>query len=119
VEEVKHIDDDEVAFFVGQPQLIQGVMKPYQIEALNWLINLHRNNVCGILADEMGLGKTVETISLLAFLHQIQIEKEKNNGIKITRDKRVKHLILVPKTTLSNWKNEFNKFCPKMKPFVF
>lgn len=41
-------------------------MRYYQVEALNWLISLHKHGISGILADEMGLGKTLETISLLA-----------------------------------------------------
>ena len=50
-------------------------MRPYQIEALSWLVNQYQLGVNSILADEMGgissalshagLGKTLETISLL------------------------------------------------------
>jgi len=29
-------------------------MRDYQLEALNWLIRLHDQNLNGILADEMG-----------------------------------------------------------------
>mmetsp|Transcript_524 Transcript_524/g.460 ORF Transcript_524/g.460 Transcript_524/m.460 type:complete len:154 (-) Transcript_524:237-698(-) len=126
----KNIDDEDMGggeeeedniggFFAGQPQLIQGTMKIYQIEALNWLIHLHRNNICGILADEMGLGKTLETISLLAFLHQIQIEQQKNTGTTLSNEKKMKHIIIVPKTTLGNWVNEFKKFCPTLKITLF
>eukprot|EP01084_Bolivina_argentea_P011309 21140_1 len=59
-----------------QPSIITGAqMYPYQIEALNWMIQLFElnNNKCyinGILADDMGLGKTLETISLIAYLKQ-------------------------------------------------
>jgi SWI/SNF-related matrix-associated actin-dependent regulator of chromatin subfamily A member 5 len=28
-------------------------MRPYQLEALNWMIRLHDAGACGILADEM------------------------------------------------------------------
>ena len=55
-------------------------MRPYQIEALSWLVNQYQRGVNSILADEMGgfssphslagLGKTLETISLLGFLRQ-------------------------------------------------
>ena len=31
-----------------------GQMRDYQIEGLNWLINLHHQGINGILADEMG-----------------------------------------------------------------
>ena len=36
-----------------QPQSIAGEMRDYQLEALNWLIRLHDQNINGILADEM------------------------------------------------------------------
>lgn len=56
----------------------------------------------GILADEMGLGKTIQTISLIAFLREY---------------KHVKgyHLIIVPKSTVPNWINEFKKWVPEMR----
>lgn len=37
--------------------LIGGILKPYQIQGLEWLVSLYNNNLNGILADEMGLGK--------------------------------------------------------------
>lgn len=67
----------------------------------------------------MGLGKTLEAISLMAFLHQIQIEKELGMNTKIHIDKRMKHIVLVPKSTLGNWVKEFKKFCPALKVFLF
>lgn len=91
----------------SQPSLIEhGTMRDYQIEALNWMISLHDNGVCGILADEMGLGKTLETISLLAYLKQYR----NSNG---------PHLIIVPKSTLGNWMREINKWCPSLSTIAF
>lgn len=29
------------------------------------------------------------------------------------------HLVLVPKSTLGNWVNEFKRFCPALRPFRF
>ncbi|CAF3360378.1 unnamed protein product, partial [Rotaria sp. Silwood2] len=37
--------------------LVGGMLKPYQIQGLEWLVSLYNNNLNGILADEMGLGK--------------------------------------------------------------
>jgi SNF2 family DNA or RNA helicase len=37
--------------------LVGGILKPYQIQGLEWLVSLYNNNLNGILADEMGLGK--------------------------------------------------------------
>ena len=76
------LDDSEMNLIhiTCQPSCIQGTMRPYQIEALSWLVNQYQLGVNSILADEMGsfssllshagLGKTLETISLLGFLRQ-------------------------------------------------
>lgn len=79
-----------------------GELRDYQIRGLNWLISLHDSKINGILADEMGLGKTLQTISLLGYLkHFRKIEGP--------------HLIVVPKSMLSNWSNEIEKWCPSLK----
>ncbi|EEA05878.1 SNF2 family N-terminal domain-containing protein [Cryptosporidium muris RN66] len=90
-----------------QPTCITGgQLKPYQLEGLNWLIYLYESGLNGILADEMGLGKTFQTISLLAYLK----EYRNIDGV---------HLILSPKSTLGNWINEINRFCPCIKTLKF
>jgi SWI/SNF-related matrix-associated actin-dependent regulator of chromatin subfamily A member 5 len=79
-----------------------GQMREYQLEGLNWLINLHDNNISGILADEMGLGKTLQSISLLAYLRE-------------SRNVQGPHLVLSPKSTIGNWAKEFQRWCPSLK----
>ena len=79
-----------------------GQMRPYQLEGLNWLIRLYENGINGILADEMGLGKTLQTISLLGYL-------------KESRGVAGPHLIITPKSTLTNWGNECARWCPSLK----
>ena len=54
-----------------QPSIINGKMRDYQLEGLNWLIRNHENGINGILADEMGLGKTLQSISILAYLYEV------------------------------------------------
>ncbi|KAK4997617.1 chromatin remodeling complex Adenosinetriphosphatase, partial [Elasticomyces elasticus] len=76
-------------------------MRDYQVQGLNWLIQLHENGISGILADEMGLGKTLQTISFLGYLRFVR-------GIKGP------HLIAVPKSTLDNWAREFAKWIPEV-----
>jgi SWI/SNF-related matrix-associated actin-dependent regulator of chromatin subfamily A member 5 len=83
-----------------------GQMRPYQLEALNWMIRLHNAGVSGILADEMGLGKTLQSISLLAYLKEF-------------RDSSGPHLIVVPKSTLGNWMREVKRWCPKLEPMEY
>ncbi|KYQ91957.1 SNF2-related domain-containing protein [Tieghemostelium lacteum] len=81
-------------------------MRSYQLIGLNWLALLYKENINGILADEMGLGKTIQTISLLAYIH----EHQKDYG---------PHLIVVPPTTLSNWERELQKWCSRLKVFTY
>lgn len=49
-------------------------MRSYQIQGLNWMIELYKHDCSGILADEMGLGKTVQSISLIGYLQHVQYE---------------------------------------------
>ena len=56
---------------LSQPKcIVNGTMRSYQLEGLNWLIALYDTGINGILADEMGLGKTLQTISLLGYLYE-------------------------------------------------
>ena len=80
-------------------------MRDYQVAGLNWLISLHENGISGILADEMGLGKTLQTIAFLGYLRHIC-------------DVTGPHLITVPKSTLDNWKREFQKWTPEVNVLV-
>lgn len=90
-----------------QPSVITGgKMREYQLQGLNWLIHLYDNGINGILADEMGLGKTLQTISLLGYLREFR-------GITGP------HMIIVPKSTLHNWLNEFKRWCPSIKAVKF
>lgn len=83
----------------AQPSMLQnGKLRDYQIDGVNWLVSLFHANINGILADEMGLGKTIQTIAFLAHLY----ERENIQG---------PHLIVVPKSTMGNWVNEFSKWC--------
>ncbi|OMJ71857.1 hypothetical protein SteCoe_29829 [Stentor coeruleus] len=89
-----------------QPKnIIGGTMREYQLEGLNWLLKMNNCNINGILADEMGLGKTLQTISMIA---QLSLEGEKAPSI-----------VIVPKSTLSNWVKEFKKWCPSLEIFEF
>jgi len=90
-----------------QPSCIKfGTMRDYQLQGLNWMIHLYDNGINGILADEMGLGKTLQTISLLGYLHEFR-------GITGP------HLVIVPKSTLHNWMNEFKRWCPVIRAKKF
>lgn len=91
--------------FRDSPTFIQGEMRDYQVDGLNWLVSLHENGISGILADEMGLGKTLQTIAFLGYLRHV---------CGITGP----HLICVPKSTLDNWKREFERWTPEVDVLV-
>ncbi|KAI6229821.1 hypothetical protein M3Y99_01129900 [Aphelenchoides fujianensis] len=95
-----------VFLFEQSPWYIKnGELRDYQIRGVNWLIQLQHNNISGILADEMGLGKTLQTIALLGYM-------------KHYRHQNGPFLVIVPKSTLKNWENEFAKWCPTMRCVV-
>ena len=125
-EDEEEDDGPSHVFLTKQPSCIKfGTLKPYQLEGLNWMIHLAEKGLNGILADEMGLGKvrspffsyclqinidmlmsplcsayppqTLQSISILAYHYEYM----KVQG---------PHLICVPKSTLSNWMNELNRW---------
>ncbi|KAI9306125.1 SNF2 family N-terminal domain-containing protein [Cunninghamella echinulata] len=99
--------DDQLTVFTSSPSYVTGgTLREYQVQGLNWMISLFENGINGILADEMGLGKTLQTISFLGYLKHV-------------RHMKGPHLVVVPKSTLHNWKNEFGKWIPDFNAFVF
>ncbi|EDO17896.1 hypothetical protein Kpol_1010p11, partial [Vanderwaltozyma polyspora DSM 70294] len=105
-EEGEGLELDDTTFVTESPSYVKsGILRDYQIQGLNWLISLHENNLSGILADETGLGKTLQTISFLGYLRYIK----KIDG---------PFLVIVPKSTLDNWRREFNKWTPEVKAVV-
>lgn len=61
---------------------------------------LFNYGLSGILADEMGLGKTVQIIAFICHL----VEKQAKGPF----------LIVVPLSTLPNWRSEFQRFAPDL-----
>ncbi|KAL5459816.1 hypothetical protein EMCRGX_G033193 [Ephydatia muelleri] len=76
-------------------------MRDYQIRGLNWMISLYENGINGILADEMGLGKTLQTIALLGYMC-------------LMKNVPGPHIVIAPKSTLSNWMQELKRWCPTL-----
>lgn len=79
------------------PKNLNANLREYQTEGYKWFRNLDYYGFGGILADEMGLGKTIQTISYI-------LSKENSKSIIVT-----------PTSLIYNWKNEFEKFAPKVK----
>jgi SWI/SNF-related matrix-associated actin-dependent regulator of chromatin subfamily A member 5 len=113
VEEIGEGDEEgttnmrQATVLTKQPSIITGgQLRAYQLEGLNWMIRLQEYGINGILADEMGLGKTLQSISIVAYMKEF-------------RQVDGPHLVMVPKSTLSNWCNEFKRFCPSLRVLRF
>jgi len=83
---------------------VNAKLRDYQKQGVVWLDYLHENKLGGCLADDMGLGKTLQAITMLTKVYPA-LEKPS--------------LIVVPKSLLYNWENEFNKFSPEIKFFIY
>ena len=55
-------DQQSIMHVETHPEL-NGTLRSYQQEGVNWLRFLEKRGFCGILADEMGLGKTLQTLA--------------------------------------------------------
>ena len=87
----------EVDFFLRPGEANQKLL-PHQVYGVKWLLSLFRNGQNGILADEMGLGKTVQICAFLSALF----------GYRVFGT----HLIVVPLSTLDNWRSEITRWLP-------
>ncbi len=86
---------------LGPP--LDGILRGYQREGVNWLRYLESNAFCGILADEMGLGKTLQTLAWL----QLPREDE--------RSRNHPALIVCPTSLVENWAEESARFVPHLR----
>jgi len=95
----KDVYADDLRLTVQPACLQNGTLREYQLEGLNWMVRLYNNGISGILADEMGLGKTVQTVAMIGYLTEY-------------KDSPGPHMVLAPKSTMSNWLKEFRKWLP-------
>lgn len=84
------------------PNELSKVLRRYQKIGFNWLQTLSVSGFGGILADEMGLGKTIQTIAF--------ITSEIEEGVPV--------IVISPTSLVYNWKDEIEKFSPKLKTLV-
>ncbi len=79
-----------------------GELRPYQKHGFDWLHFLREYNFGGILADDMGLGKTVQVLS---YLQSLQEQAKAESAT----------LLIVPKSLITNWQRESEKFTPTLR----
>ncbi|KAI8368638.1 SNF2 family N-terminal domain-containing protein [Choanephora cucurbitarum] len=76
----------------------------YQKTCVQWLWELHSQQVGGILGDEMGLGKTIQIIAFLSGLYYSKILGPGQPTI-----------IICPATVMKQWVQEFHKWWPPLR----
>jgi len=119
------------------PTGINAELRNYQHKGFAWLVHLFENNFGGCLADDMGLGKTLQTITLLQ--HVSNLHKKKAEGIEASQTTTKKEnkqlsifdsvevmenpsfpsMIVMPTSLIHNWQNEFKKFAPTLKVYIY
>ena len=93
--------------FSAQPGYVTGgTLRAYQLDGLNYLAACWARNSNCILADEMGLGKTIQCVTMLNFLFE---------EVNLTGP----FLVVVPLSTLPNWKKEFGIWAPSLNTVVY
>jgi superfamily II DNA or RNA helicase len=79
------------------PNGLEGTLRPYQRDGVNWLAFLRDAGLGAILADDMGLGKTLQALAAV----------------------RGKTLVVCPKSVVFNWADEAKKFRPDLRAHIF
>ena len=101
-----NVQDYELPF-----DLLEGKLRRYQQEGINWLAFLRRFGLHGVLADDMGLGKTVQSTSIMA---ATAVERRKTfESTKDPSDAPMPSLVVCPSTLVSHWPHEIAKFVSK------
>ncbi len=114
------------------PASLNATLRGYQRQGYNWMHYLHENNFGGILADDMGLGKTLQTITLLLKVYEshglkseearapVQMNLFEPSTIEGFNTSSIPtSLIAMPTSLIHNWLNEFKKFAPSLKIYIY
>ncbi|KAL4759676.1 DNA-dependent ATPase RAD26 [Aspergillus foveolatus] len=92
-----HLDND-----YRIPGDIHPLLFDYQKTGVQWMWELHQQQVGGIIGDEMGLGKTIQAIAFLAGLHYSK---------RLTKP----IIVVCPATVMKQWVNEFHRWWPPFR----
>jgi superfamily II DNA or RNA helicase len=104
-DEIDQLQEKHKPLIKKSLKTFDGQLKDFQLDGLQWLLQLHSLGFGGILADDMGLGKTVQSI---AFLNHLNTHKSLGPT-----------LIIAPTSLVFNWENELDRFCPQLDFSVF
>lgn len=105
-EDIEDTDDNEPPCVTLEgglriPENIFNKLFDYQKVGVQWLWELHCQQVGGIIGDEMGLGKTVQVLSFLGALHFSNMYQPS--------------VVICPVTLLRQWKREAKKWYPSFR----
>jgi chromodomain-helicase-DNA-binding protein 7 len=81
------------------------LLRPYQLEGVNWLLFSWYNGRNCLLADEMGLGKTIQSLAFLKGAVEAGI--------------RGPFLVIAPLSTIPNWQREFELWTSELNVIVY
>ncbi|ORY88018.1 SNF2 family N-terminal domain-domain-containing protein [Leucosporidium creatinivorum] len=94
-----------------------GILKPFQLDGVKWIMARHTSVSGCLLADEMGTGKTIQSIAFIAFVRQNAMMGDRARGIPSFMHGA--NLIVCPLAVLRNWEAEFAKWAPNLKVVVY
>src|SRR6185295_18543630 len=96
-----------VRSFDGLPRVpvaagLEGVLRPYQRDGIDFLAFVSGLGMGAVLADDMGLGKTVQALAWIEWLR----EQDPNGGPT---------LVVCPASVVHNWQRESERFTPALR----
>ncbi len=120
----------------GKPDLPKGItatLRDYQKTGFHWMYHLTQNHFGVCLADDMGLGKTLQVITVLQkyFENKVfdkSVHPPTNRQVLLFDEATSDNtgsgtvssaLLIVPKSLIFNWIEEFNKFSPGLTYTVY
>lgn len=120
--------EEKVSANFRPSSLLKADLRPYQLEGVQWLVNLYHNQLGACLADDMGLGKTLQTIAVLLHAKENKAQptdKKSDEGPATQLDlfqappdagflKSLNALIILPASLVFNWAQELQKFAPSL-----
>lgn len=88
------------------------ILRHYQLEGAEFLLDRTAHRVGAILADDMGLGKTVQVLALLTAAAAA-------NGGRLASEGRLGALVVCPASVVGVWVCEVRKFSPELRCQVY
>ena len=85
-----------------KPFILPKILRSYQREGVLWINHILTHNFHGLLADDMGLGKTLQVLTFISKM-----------------DPAHQSIIICPASVVDVWKNEAEKFFPKINVRIF